>query len=108
LIGVGRANDLLLSSRVVLAEEALAMGLVNRVVDADDLMGVVREYATMLATTVSPGSLAATKRQVYDDLHRDLGAAVVDADRRLRTMMTEPNFAEGVAALVERRPPRFD
>lgn len=107
LIGVGRANDLLLSSRVVLAEEAATMGLVNRVVAPARLLDVVRDYATMLATTVSPGSLAATKRQVYEDLHRGVGTAVEDADSRLRTMTTEPNFAEGVAALVEKRPPRF-
>lgn len=107
LIGVGRANDLLLSSRVVLAEEAATMGLVNQVVAPDRLMEVVGDYATMLATTVSPGSLAATKRQVYEDLHQDVGTAVEDAGRRLRVMMTEPNFAEGVAALTEKRPPRF-
>jgi enoyl-CoA hydratase/carnithine racemase len=107
LIGVGRANDLLLSSRVVLAEEAAAMGLVNQVVAPAQLMEVVREYATILATTVSPGSLAATKRQVYEDLHQDVGTAVEAAETRLQTMMTEPNYAEGVAALVEKRSPRF-
>jgi enoyl-CoA hydratase/carnithine racemase len=70
-------------------------------------MDVVREYATVLATTVSPGSLAATKRQVYEDLHQDVGTAVEVAETRLQTMMTEPNYAEGVAALVEKRSPRF-
>jgi enoyl-CoA hydratase/carnithine racemase len=83
------------------------MGLVNQVVDPGRLTEVVREYATILATSVSPGSLAATKQQVYEDLHRDVGTAVEVAGARLRTMMTEPNFAEGVAALVEKRPPRF-
>ena len=49
LIGLGRANDLLLSSRVVLAEEALEMGLVNAVVDRDDLLDHSRRYAEDLA-----------------------------------------------------------
>jgi enoyl-CoA hydratase/carnithine racemase len=107
LIGLTRANDLLLSSRTFLAEEALELGLVNAVVPPDQLLPHTYEYAAMLATTVSPGSLAETKRQIATDLHRDVGAAVDEAAVLLRRMMTEPNFAEGVAALTEKRPPNF-
>ena len=107
LVGVTRAADLLLSSRVVLAEEALSMGLVNGVVPADELAAEVSAYAGMLAREVSPVSLAATKLQLYADLHRDVASAVADADERLRAMMGGPDFVEGVAALTERRPPRF-
>jgi len=107
LIGVTRAADLLLSSRVVLAEEACAFGLVNRVVDGDDLMAVAYDYATALATSVSPASLAATKLQLYADLHGDVAAAVADSAARLEAMVRGPDFAEGVAALAQKRPPRF-
>ena len=107
LIGLTRAADVLLSSRVVLAEEALAMGLVNQVAPPDELMEVVGTYARTLATEVSPASLAATKLQLYLDLHRDAGASGRDAEARLRAMMRAPDFAEGVAALVEKRPPAF-
>ncbi len=107
LIGLTRANDLLLSSRTFLAEEAAAMGLVNAVVPAEDLLEHTYGYAGMLAATVSPGSLAATKRQIYTDQHRDVGASVTEAAVLLRRMMTEPAFAEGVAALTEKRPPRW-
>jgi enoyl-CoA hydratase/carnithine racemase len=108
MIGVGRAMDLLLTSRVVRAEEALELGLVNAVLpDREALLGHTYGYARELATAVSPGSLAATKRQVYLDLHRDVGTSVEDAATRLEAMMREPNFAEGVAALTEKRPPRF-
>lgn len=107
LIGLTRANDLLLSSRVVLAEEALELGLVNRVVGADELMPAVLDYAAHLAEGVSPASLRATRHQIYRDLHGGVGAAVEDSGRRLGEMMGEPDFAEGVSALVERRPPRF-
>ncbi|HMC41248.1 MAG TPA: enoyl-CoA hydratase-related protein [Acidimicrobiales bacterium] len=108
IIGLGRANDLLLTSRVVLAEEALDLGLVNAVLpDLQALRAHVREYARSLAHEVAPGSLAATKRQVGLDLHRDLGASVADAAQRLDVMTGEPAFAEGVAALTEKRPPRF-
>jgi enoyl-CoA hydratase/carnithine racemase len=107
IIGLGRANDLLLSSRVVLAEEAESMGLVNAVVDGEDLLPHTYAYARTLATTVSRGSLAATKRQVALDLHRGLGESVVESAERLDAMMGEPDFAEGVAALDEKRPPKY-
>jgi len=106
LIGLGRANDLLLTSRVVLAEEAERLGLVNAVLPAEQLLPHAWAYARQLATTVSAGSLAATKRQVALDLLRDVGESVADAEQRLRTMVGEPDFAEGVAALTEKRPPR--
>ncbi|HEX7444229.1 MAG TPA: enoyl-CoA hydratase-related protein [Acidimicrobiales bacterium] len=107
LIGLGRANDLLLSSRVFLSEEAEAMGLVNAVVDGSDLLAHTYRYAAMLADTVSRGSLAATKRQVALDQFRGLGESVADAAARLDQMMGEADFAEGVAALRDKRPPHF-
>ncbi len=107
IIGLGRANDLLLSSRVVLAQEALEMGLVNAVVEPEGLLAHTYAYARMLAEQISPGSLAATKRQIALDLHRGVGDAVEESGRRLAQMMTEPAFAEGVAALNEKRPPAF-
>lgn len=108
LIGLTRANDLLLSSRVVLAEEAEAMGLVNRVVPGDHLLEAATAYAADLAHRVSRGSLAVTKRQIYTDLHRDVGSAVAESEQLLDRMMGEPDFAEGVRALGEKRPPEFD
>jgi hypothetical protein len=44
---------------------------------------------------------------VYIDQHRDVGGSVVEAERLLEEMMTEPAFHEGVQALNEKRPPRF-
>lgn len=107
LIGLSRANDLLLSSRVVMAEEAHAMGLINAVLPAAELMEHTNSYARMLGESVSPASLLATRRQVYAGLQGSLGEAVEDADRRLRAMVRQPDFGEGAAALAERRPPRF-
>jgi len=108
LVGLTRAADLLLSSRVFLAEEAGSMGLVNQVVAGDELMGVTYDYAHHLATAVSPASLAATKTQIYADLHGDAAGAVRDAGERLETMMRGADFREGVAAMRERRPARFE
>ncbi|HVC68931.1 MAG TPA: enoyl-CoA hydratase-related protein [Acidimicrobiales bacterium] len=107
LIGLTRAADLLLSSRVFLAEEAAVMGLVNQVVEPEELLEVTSAYAQTLATEVSPRSMAASKLQMYLDLHRDAATAVHDSADRLEAMMKAPDFAEGVAAMADRRPPRF-
>ena len=107
LIGVTRAADLLLSSRVVLAEEAEQLGLVNRVLPPDDLLPFTYSYADALATEIAPSSLAATKLQLYRDLHRDVASSVRDAGSRMAEMMQGADFAEGVAALTEKRPPAF-
>ena len=107
LIGVTRAADLLLSSRVVLAEEAEQLGLVNRALPPDELLPHTYAYATRLATEIAPSSLAATKLQLYRDLHGDVASSVNDAGVRLSEMMRSADFAEGVAALTEKRPPDF-
>ncbi len=107
LIGVTRAADLLLSSRVVLAEEAEQLGLVNRALPPADLLPHTYAYARSLATEIAPSSLAATKLQLYRDLHGDVASSVNDAAVRLTEMMRSADFAEGVAALTEKRPPDF-
>ena len=107
IVGAGHAADLLLSSRVVLAGEAERMGLVNRVLSGDELMAATDEYARIFAEEVSPASVAGAKRQLYADLHGDVGTAVAESERLLAEMVTGPDFAEGVAALGEKRPPRF-
>lgn len=108
MVGLTRANELLLSSRVFLAEEAERIGLVNRVCTPDRLLDETRAYARELIDTVSPDSLRQTRWQIYRDLHRDIGSAVVDSERLLQSMMQAPDYAEGVAAFLGRRPPRWE
>jgi enoyl-CoA hydratase/carnithine racemase len=107
LVGAGHAADLLLSSRVVPAGEAERMGLVNRTLPPDGLLAATYEYARIFAEEVSPASVAAAKRQLYADLHGDVGTAVAESERLLEAMVQTPDFAEGVAARTEKRAPRF-
>jgi enoyl-CoA hydratase/carnithine racemase len=107
LVGVGHATDLLLSSRVVLAEEAAAMGLVNKVLPPGELLPHTYAYARALATEVSPAAVREAKRQIYTDLHGDVGTAVERSVELLDRMMGGPDYAEGVRAYTEKRPPRF-
>jgi enoyl-CoA hydratase/carnithine racemase len=107
LVGMGHAADLLLSSRVVPAEEAATMGLVNRVLPPDELLPHTYEYARALATEVSPASLRETKRQLYADQHDDVGTAVERSVRLTDQMMGGADYAEGVRAWLDKRPPDF-
>ena len=63
----------------------------------------------LLATTVGPNAVTTTKRQIYDDLLRhDAAASVGDSQRLLDEAMGTAEYREGIAAMRDRRPPRFD
>jgi enoyl-CoA hydratase/carnithine racemase len=107
LVGPARAADLLFSSRVVLAEEAAAMGLVNRVLPPEELLPFTLDYARRLAAETSPRALEVIKRQLWADLLGDLDTAARRSVELMVEMIAAPDFNEGVAAFRERRPPRF-
>jgi enoyl-CoA hydratase/carnithine racemase len=107
LVGLTRALDLIISSRVVTAQEALDMGLVNRTFPRESLAAEAHGYARQLAESVSPSSLAASKRQVYEAMHTSAADAVQAAEALIDPMMAGPDYPEGVQALREKRPPRF-
>ncbi len=107
LIGPARALDLLLSGRIVLAEEAGELGLVNRVLAPEALLDATLDYAREMVVNCSPASMATMKRQVYADLQRPLPEALAEADRLMFGSFAAPDFAEGVSSFLERRDPRF-
>lgn len=103
IVGLAHANDLLLSSRVFTAEEALAMGFLNKIVAPSELMNHTLAYARMVADSVAPGSARETKHQIYRDLHRDAASAVHDAEALLERMIKHPDYGEGVKAWMQKR-----
>ena len=107
LVGLGKANDLLLTSRIFMSEEAEEMGLVNKVFDAEELMVKTYEYVSNMIKTISPDSLRQTRWQIYRDLHQDVGASVSDSEMLIRKMMKADNYAEGVKAFMEKRLPEW-
>jgi 2-(1,2-epoxy-1,2-dihydrophenyl)acetyl-CoA isomerase len=104
-LGAGAARDLMLRSRTVGADEALAIGLVDEITDESDLQDRARAWAGDFAAT-APGAVAALKGL--------LATGAVSFDDFLATEMetqigrlTSAEFVEGRDAFFERRPPAF-
>jgi enoyl-CoA hydratase/carnithine racemase len=96
VVGRAHANDLLLSGRTVRADEALGMGLVNRVVPAEQLLHEAFDYAADIAANCSPAAIAGIKAQL-----RGTGPEGPESTPRLHDVV------EGMASLRERRAPDF-
>jgi enoyl-CoA hydratase/carnithine racemase len=107
LVGSAHALDLLFSGRVVLAEEAAAMGLVNAVHPPEELLDRTLDYAKELAAWSSPTSMAVMKRQVYEHMERGAAEALDESNQLMAESFERPDFAEGVTSFVEGRPPQF-
>jgi enoyl-CoA hydratase/carnithine racemase len=107
LVGTAHALELLWSARVFDAAEADRVGLVNRVLPHDELLPFTRSWVEELAKHSSPTSLAIMKRQVYTSLTRELGPSMQEAIRLMLESFSRPDFKEGVASFLEKRPPKF-
>jgi enoyl-CoA hydratase/carnithine racemase len=107
LVGHSNAVDLLLSSRPVSGEEALAMGLVNRLVEPENLVEEAVAYAQHLASNSSPAAMATIKEQIRRDLGSDFEQALSTSEALIMESFEWPDVQEGVASYLEKRPPRF-
>jgi methylglutaconyl-CoA hydratase len=105
-IGEKQARDLLLTARLFTSEEALRLGLINEVVEAERLETRALELVTALKAN-SPEALAATKRlltaQNKDWLDEAIGFAL-EANAEARATH---DFREGVASFLEKRKPTW-
>ena len=106
LVGPQKAKELMLFGDDLSAGEALALGLVNRVVPAGELEKTAREWAERLATGPTR-SYALTKWLVNRALESSREACFADEAAAQELNMATADAAEGVRAFLERRPPRF-
>jgi len=107
LIGPANALDMLFSARLVDAQEALRMRLVNQVYPQASFLADVTAYARELANNVSPRSLRIMKEQVYNAMFQSLGEAFETAEQEMVKSLQCEDFKEGVAHFLEKRAPVF-
>lgn len=107
LVGYGRAVEWLLSSRAVRSEEAQSMGLVHAVGPPGEVLTAALDYAHRLIDDAAPSSLRTVKRQLTSDLFRSLPESAEEAAALLEEMVGSDDYRQGIAALVEKRPPGF-
>jgi len=100
------AMELLLTADMVDAQRALAMGLINRIVAADQLMDVAYDYAERIAAN-APLAVYATKQSAVEGLALDLESAYANETRHSDRVFETEDAKEGPRAFAEKRTPRW-
>jgi 2-(1,2-epoxy-1,2-dihydrophenyl)acetyl-CoA isomerase len=106
IVGVARAMEMILTDRMVSAEEADKIGLVNRVVQPEELMPAAME----LAQTIAKGptiTIELNKRIIYDGLNRDLTSQLQNEQYGQSIARNTEDAKEGMQSFLERREPVF-
>jgi 2-(1,2-epoxy-1,2-dihydrophenyl)acetyl-CoA isomerase len=106
LVGLRQASEIALLGERFDAARALELGLVNRVVTREALAGEVRAFAGRFLTA-SRGAIARTKALLGAAFERSLFEQLDAEQASFAAGAAEPDFAEGLAAFVEKRPPNF-
>jgi enoyl-CoA hydratase/carnithine racemase len=107
LVGPARAAEIGYTARVVLADEAERIGLVNRVVPSEALFGEALAMAAQIATN-SPGGVRMSKRAIQANQEITSYAAALELENRGQALMSRTeDMPEALAAFKEKRVPRF-
>ncbi len=107
LMGVARTMDFLMRKRIVSAEEALELGLVNEVVEGAQLMDRTLALATELANGPQV-SMRLLKRSIYNAAEMTFNHALDEIAAKTAISDHHPDAREGVAAFREKRRPNFN
>jgi 2-(1,2-epoxy-1,2-dihydrophenyl)acetyl-CoA isomerase len=107
IVGLRRAMDILLTNPTLSAEQAHTLGIVSRVVPDDELDSAVDALAAELAAQ-PPLALAATKRLVWGGLGAGVDERLAEEARVVSELSGTADSREGLAAVIERRPGRFE
>lgn len=106
IVGLKRAKELIFTGRLLDADEALELGLVNRVVESDDLRKAVNQLAEKLREK-SPMILQYAKRCINRSIETDLQAGLKYESKLFSQCFGTEDQREGVTAFLEKRQPHF-
>jgi enoyl-CoA hydratase len=104
LVGKGMALFLCLSGDVIDANTALQIGLIERVVPAEDLLPAARKLAQTISSK-APLAVAACKRAIYNGAHLPLADALEIEALEFGALVNTNDFKEGTTAFLEKRKP---
>ncbi|MDR2302460.1 MAG: enoyl-CoA hydratase/isomerase family protein [Deltaproteobacteria bacterium] len=106
ILGHHRAMRLLLANERLSAKEAQVAGLIEAIVKPDELDNQARALAKKIAS-YPPNSIALAKSLAFDCSFKGVADALAFEAKRFVEGNAHPNFAEGIKAFLEKRPPKF-
>ncbi|HYA57217.1 MAG TPA: enoyl-CoA hydratase-related protein [Thermoplasmata archaeon] len=107
LIGLAKAKELIFTGAMISAAEALKIGLVNRTVPSGQELRAARDLAHTIAQK-APKAVQAAKRAMREGIERPLTEGIAFESQQFEhEVLPSEDLGEGIAAFVERRPPKF-
>jgi enoyl-CoA hydratase len=107
IVGLGHASELMLTGRLVDAEEAARIGLANRVVPAGELLDAARDLAAEIVRN-APFGVRMTKEVLSHNVDAQSAAAAIALENRTQILATQTgDIIEAMTAFVEKREPRW-
>ncbi len=106
VIGLRRATEMVLTNRVLSADEALDWGLVNAVHPDDETLDAARALAARLASGPT-GAFGGAKRLLIEGANSSLGEAMEREAQSIAAHSLHPEALEGISAFLEKRRPEF-
>jgi enoyl-CoA hydratase len=107
LVGAAKAKELIFTGAMISAAEALRIGLVNKTVPAGQELRAARDLAHTIAQR-APKAVRVAKQSIVEGIEMPLARGIENETKLFETeVMTSEDLGEGLAAFVERRPPKF-
>jgi enoyl-CoA hydratase/carnithine racemase len=107
IVGTAKAKELIFTGAMIPASEAVRIGLANRSVPAGQGLRAARDLAHTIAQR-APRSVQGAKRAIREGIERSLAEGLrLEAEIFERDVLPSDDLAEGIAAFIERRPPKF-
>ena len=108
LIGKAKAKELIFSGQIVNAQEALKIGLINKIVPDGEELRAASDYVRMLAAKTSPLAVTQAKIAISEGLNKASVEEGLQYELKAIEVMTQSkDLAEGIQAFFEKRPPKF-